>query len=41
MKKFVAGMFVVAFSLAIVGCGEEAKKAPAAKPAEPAKDTKK
>jgi len=41
MKKLVAGLFVAAFSLAIVGCGEEAKKAPAPKAAEPAKDAKK
>jgi hypothetical protein len=25
MKKFAVSMFVAAFSLAIVGCGEEAK----------------
>ena len=43
MKKIVAGLFVGAFSLAVVGCGEEPKKAaPApAKAAEPAKDAKK
>jgi hypothetical protein len=43
MKKIVAGLFVGAFSLAVVGCDEEPKKpAPApAKAAEPAKDAKK
>ena len=44
MKKVVAGIFIGAFSLAVVGCGEEPKKpAPApAKGAEPAaKDAKK
>lgn len=39
MKKLVAGLFVAAFSLAVVGCGEETKKAAPAptKAAEPAK----
>jgi hypothetical protein len=47
MKKFAVCMFAVAFSLAIVGCGEEAKKAPTpakapegSKAAEPAKAAK-
>jgi len=46
MKKFAVCMFAVAFSLAIVGCGEEVKKpAPTKAPegskaAEPAKAAK-
>lgn len=42
MKKFVAGLFLVAFSVAVIGCGEEtkpAKPAPSA-PTKPA-DAKK
>jgi hypothetical protein len=47
MKKFAVCMFAAAFSLAIVGCGEEVKKTPAptkapegSKAAEPAKAAK-
>jgi len=43
MKKLVAALFVASFSLAVVGCGEEPKKATPAptKGAEPAKEAKK
>ena len=46
MKKFAVCMFAAAFSLAIVGCGEEPKKAAptkapeGSKAAEPAKAAK-
>lgn len=37
MKKFVAGLFLVAFSVAVVGCGEEAKPAKPTTPSAPTK----